>query len=171
MKINNLKKINDTTLAGTIYGKYISKSEEETEAIAKAVAESLKETDIIVLTGDLGSGKTKFVYGLAKHFGIENQVSSPTFTIVNEYILKKDYQSSKDIQHDIRNIYHFDVYRLKDYNDFIDSIGLEYFDNGLCIIEWGEILQDILPKNSIYINIERVVENENYREISICRNI
>ena len=80
--------------------KFISKSELDTKSFAKRLASILKQNNVIVLTGELGSGKTKFVEGFLEHFGLENEISSPTFTIVNEY--KKD-----EI-----NIYHFDVYRL-----------------------------------------------------------
>ena len=83
--------------------KYITNSEEETKKFAKEFAKKLKVGDVIVLTGDLGSGKTKFVEGVLSNFGLENEISSPTFTIVNEY--KKD---------DIKVIYHKDI--IKDEN-------------------------------------------------------
>ena len=138
---------------------YISKSESETEKIAYDFAKTLNNNSIIVLDGDLGAGKTKFVYGMAKFFNISNLVCSPTFTIVNEYPV-----TSSDL---INCIYHFDVYRLEGSDDFIDSIGTEYFEKGLCIIEWGNIIKDILPPNTIYINIKHVDSNENYRKITI----
>lgn len=145
--------------------KYISKSEKETENIAAKIAKNLNSNDIIVLTGDLGAGKTKFVYGVLKYFGIEGQLSSPTFTLVNEYTLGNNGKN-------IDKIYHFDVYRLKDVNEFIDSIGTDYFDDNLCIIEWGEMLKDILPERTIYISIKKLDENskgynENSREIEV----
>lgn len=140
---------------------YISKNELETEQIAYEFAKTLDNTSVIVLEGDLGAGKTKFVYGLAKYFNISNLVCSPTFTIVNEYPVTSSNKVS--------TIYHFDVYRLNDSTDFIDSIGTEYFENGLCIIEWGKIIYDILPENTLVISIERMPENENYRKISICK--
>lgn len=139
---------------------YISKSELETEKIAYEFAETLDNNSIIVLNGDLGAGKTKFVYGLAKYFNIANLVCSPTFTIVNEYPVNSNKVS---------NIYHFDVYRLTDSDDFIDSIGTEYFEKGLCIIEWGKIIQDILPPHTIYVNIEHIESNDNFRKITIYR--
>ena len=77
--------------------KYISKNEQDTIIFAENFAKNLSIGDIVVLSGDLGSGKTKFVEGILKHFGLENEISSPTFTIVNEY-------ASNNI-----NIYHFDV--------------------------------------------------------------
>lgn len=139
---------------------YISKSESETEEIAYEFAKSLNNNSVVVLDGDLGAGKTKFVYGLAKYFNISNLVCSPTFTIVNEYPVS----SSKNVN----TIYHFDVYRLSGSDDFIDSIGTDYFEKGMCIIEWGKIIQDILPENTIYVHIAHLTENDNYRKITIC---
>ena len=88
--------------------------------------------------GDLGSGKTKFTEGFLSFFGLDNEISSPTFTIVNEY--------SKDNL----NIYHFDVYRLNDIDEFYAIGGTEYFDHGICLIEWGELVESILTR---YIKI------------------
>lgn len=139
---------------------YISKSESETEEIAYEFAKSLNNNSVVVLDGDLGAGKTKFVYGLTKYFNISNLVCSPTFTIVNEYPVS----SSKNVN----TIYHFDVYRLSGSDDFIDSIGTDYFEKGMCIIEWGKIIQDILPENTIYVHIAHLPENDNYRKITIC---
>ena len=105
--------------------------------------------------GDLGSGKTKFTEGFLEFFGLDDEISSPTFTIVNEYC-KNDL-----------NIYHFDVYRLEDLDEFYAIGGTEYFDNGICIIEWGEIIQDALPKDYIHIRFERDDTNENIRILNI----
>ncbi len=138
---------------------YISKNELETKKIAYEFAKTLNNNSVIVLNGDLGSGKTKFVNGLAEYFKVSNLVCSPTFTIVNEYPVK---QSEK-----VSYIYHFDVYRLNGSDDFIDSVGTDYFDKGLCIIEWGNIIKDILPPNTIYISIERISSNDNFRKITI----
>ena len=134
---------------------YLSKSPEDTLAFAKNYAKDLKKDDVIVLTGDLGSGKTKFTEGILSYFGIENEISSPTFTIVNEYLANNF------------NIYHFDAYRLNNSNDFYNIGGDEYFNKGLCIIEWGEIIEDALPPHYIKISFERLPENESYREIII----
>ena len=123
--------------------KYISNSENYTKKLAKLFAQILKKGDILILSGELGSGKTKFTEGFLSYFNLENEISSPTFTIVNEY--KKD-----DI-----NIYHFDVYRLEDSSEFYEIGGEEYFDNGICIIEWGELIRDALPKDYIEIDFSR----------------
>lgn len=136
--------------------KFISKNELDTKNFAKKFASMLKPTDVVVLTGELGSGKTKFVEGFLSFFGLENEISSPTFTIVNEY--KKD-----DI-----NIYHFDVYRLEDSSEFYEIGGEEYFLNGICLIEWGELIKDVLPKNYIHITFEKDINNENIRTLNIA---
>ena len=137
--------------------KFISKSEQDTINFAENFANQLHKKDIIVLSGDLGSGKTKFVQGILKHFGLENEISSPTFTIVNEY------------DADICPIYHFDVYRLTDIDEFYAMGGEEYFENGICLIEWGEIIEDALPSNYIKITFSKNDDNDDYRELNIER--
>lgn len=132
-----------------------SKSEEDTKKFAKKFASQLKNNEIIVLLGDLGSGKTKFTEGILSYFGLENEISSPTFTIVNEY--KKENI----------NIFHFDVYRLEDSTEFYEIGGEEYFEKGICIIEWGEVIQDLIPRNYTKINFSRDSENPNYRILNI----
>lgn len=104
---------------------------------------------------NFGSGKTKFVQGVLKYFGLENEISSPTFTIVNEYISDKI------------NIYHFDVYRLADSDEFYAMGGDEYFSNGICLIEWGEIIEDILPKPYTKIIFKKDFDNPDFRELDI----
>ena len=135
---------------------FIPKSEEDTINFAKNLASKLETSDVIVLTGELGSGKTKFTEGFLSYFGLENEISSPTFTIVNEY----KSQSGQ-------NIYHFDVYRLSDTEEFYAIGGEEYFENGICIIEWGEIIKDALPPNYIHITFEKDETDENTRLLKI----
>lgn len=135
---------------------FISKSEADTLAFAKKLASKLNKSDIVVLTGELGSGKTKFTEGFLEFFGLEKEISSPTFTIVNEYNAENGL-----------NIYHFDVYRLSDTEEFYAIGGEEYFENGICIIEWGEIILDALPKDYIHITFEKNSENENERILKI----
>lgn len=132
-----------------------SNSEIETKEFAKKFASKLNQGDVLVLSGDLGSGKTKFTEGFLSYFGLEDEISSPTFTIVNEY-------HKNDI-----NIYHFDVYRLEDSSEFYAIGGDEYFDKGICIIEWGELIEDALPKNYIKIDFSKNSENENERILNI----
>lgn len=135
--------------------KFISKSEQDTIDFAYNLASKLHTGDIIVLSGELGSGKTKFTQGILKFFNLENEISSPTFTIVNEY------------NSDNQNIYHFDVYRLADSDEFYAIGGDEYFEKGICIIEWGEIIKDILPDNYIQIYFSKDETIENYRILDI----
>lgn len=135
--------------------KFIAKNEEDTKEFARKLASKLKPKDVVVLTGELGSGKTKFVEGFLSYYGLENEISSPTFTIVNEY--------NKD---DI-NIYHFDVYRLEDSSEFYEIGGEEYFESGICLIEWGELIEDALPKDYIHIVFDKDDENENMRVLEI----
>lgn len=134
---------------------YISHSAAETMNFAQNLASKLGIGDVIVLNGDLGSGKTKFTEGILKYFGLDNEISSPTFTIVNEY-------NTKDF-----NIYHFDVYRFADSSEFYAIGGEDYFSQGLCIIEWGTIISDALPDNYIEINFEKSDENDDYRLLKI----
>lgn len=133
----------------------ISNSEKDTIELGKKIAEKLKKGMVIVLTGDLGSGKTKLTEGILTYFGLEDEISSPTFTIVNEYNTPQ------------LNIYHFDVYRLADIDEFYAIGGEEYFEKGASIIEWGEMIEGALPQNYIKINFSRDLENENLRIIKI----
>lgn len=135
--------------------KYTSHSETETMDFAYNLASKLHVGDVIVLSGDLGAGKTKFTEGFLKHFNLDNEISSPTFTIVNEY-------KNKDI-----NIYHFDVYRLESSDEFYAIGGEEYFSSGICIIEWGELIQDALPNDYIHISFEKDLNDENLRILNI----
>lgn len=131
--------------------------EEETRKLAKEFAKQLTKQDVVVLTGDLGTGKTKFTEGILSYFDAEDQISSPTFTIVNAYETKQ------------MPIYHFDVYRLEDEEEFYAMGGEEYFGKGLCLIEWGERIQDCLPPSYIQVTIEKIEEQEEARNITICR--
>ena len=135
--------------------KIISNSEEETKLIGRKFAKDLKKGDVIVLTGDLGSGKTKFTEGVLQFFGLENEISSPTFNIVNEYV-------NRDV-----NVYHFDVYRLEDEDEFYAIGGEEYFEKGICLVEWGEMIESALPNKYTQISFSRNLNDENLREIVI----
>ena len=135
--------------------RFISKCEQDTIEFASKFASKLEKNDIVLLSGELGSGKTKFVQGVLKYFGLENEISSPTFTIVNEYNSEKV------------NIYHFDVYRLADVDEFYAMGGEEYFTQGICLIEWGEMIESILPPDYIKITFKKNEENEEYRELQI----
>lgn len=133
----------------------ILNSEKETIELGKKIASNLKKGDILVLTGELGSGKTKLTEGILTFFGLADEISSPTFTIVNEY------------QTENFPIYHFDVYRLSDSDEFLSIGGDEYFQKGASIIEWGEMIEDVLPKTYTKIIFSRDLENENKRIVTI----
>ena len=138
--------------------KFISHSEDETKQFAYKLASRLNIGDIILLVGDLGAGKTKFTEGLLSFWNLQDEISSPTFTIVNEY-------NTQNI-----NIYHFDVYRLSDVDEFFAIGGLEYFENGISIIKWGDIIEDIIPKDFIKITILKDENNLNLRTFDISPN-
>lgn len=134
--------------------KFVSNNEKETKDIGFNLASKLREKTVVILIGDLGSGKTKLIEGFLSFFGLEEEISSPTFTIVNEY-------SKNDL-----NIYHFDLYRLENLDEFYAIGGTEYFNNGICLIEWGEMIEPILTQY-IKINISKDEKNENIRYINI----
>lgn len=131
-----------------------STSIEETIAFARQFAASLKQGDIVRLEGDLGAGKTHFVKGVASHFGISQElVSSPTFTIIHEYEGELP-------------IFHFDCYRLKHEQEAIE-IGIEeyLYSDGISLIEWPEKIEELLPSNTIKVQLKHLSENK--REIVI----
>lgn len=138
-----------------IMSEFISKSENETIAFANDFAKKLNKNSIIILSGDLGSGKTKFTQGILKYYGLESEISSPTFTIVNEY-------NATNV-----NIYHFDLYRLEDIDEFYAMGGEEYLQNGICIFEWGEILEPELNVPYIKITFSRDNKNTEFRRLKI----
>ena len=137
---------------------YYSNSPEDTANIALEFAKTLVAGDVICMNGDLGVGKTAFVQALARELGIEEYLSSPTFTIVNCYEGKFP-------------LYHFDVYRIAD-SDEMYEIGYEeyVYGDGISVIEWAENISDILPEKRYEITIKKDYEKgENFREISIER--
>jgi len=122
----------------------VSDSPEETITIGKRIADSLSEGSVAALEGTLGSGKTYLVKGIAIGLGITENITSPTFTIINEYQGKK-----------FPIIYHIDAYRLSDERDFEDIGGLEIINsNGISLIEWSERIQKSLPAGSIKISLQ-----------------
>lgn len=134
--------------------RFISHSAEETANIAKQIAATLKCGDVVSLSGELGAGKTAFTKGVASYFGFSGDVTSPTFTLVNEY-------DGADI-----TLYHFDAYRLEKANtaelDWIDDY---LFGEGICLIEWAEFIAPILPENTVYVEISKLSETD--REIIV----
>ena len=134
---------------------YKSFNAEDTKAIAKKIATTAKPGDVYCLNGDLGAGKTHFAKGFAEGLGIEQTILSPTFTILNIYKGRLP-------------LYHFDVFRLKGAEEMYD-IGFEdyFFDDGVCLIEWSDIVEEMLPKNSINVNITKSDENDDLRIIEV----
>lgn len=134
--------------------KVISRSPMQTEEIAREFAETVSPGSVVSLYGGLGAGKTRFVRGFVKAFGISpDEVDSPTFTIINEY-------------HGETPIYHFDFYRLDDVREAIEIGAEEYFyGDGVCLIEWPERISGLLPSDCI--NITLTIKGKTTREISI----
>ncbi len=132
--------------------RFKTNSIDETKELGRMLAKYLKKGDIVVLNGELGSGKTALVTGFMSFFNRENDISSPTFTIVNEHELSDD-----------EKLFHFDVYRLENEDEFYAIGGEEYFEKGISFIEWGERIANALPKCYLEIQIEKEEENENVR--------
>lgn len=132
---------------------YFSHSTEDTKKLGMTFANFLSKGDTIVLSGDLGAGKTMFVSGFLSYYGKENEVASPTFTIVNEHNLTNEL-----------TLYHFDVYRFDFEDEFTAIGGEEFYDKGICIIEWGEKIKNLLPKEFLEIIISK--ENNDSRHIT-----
>lgn len=130
----------------------VTKSPQETEYIGKRIASFLSPGDIISLTGDLGAGKTLFVQGIAKGLGIEQMVTSPTFTIIQEYDEGKI------------PLYHMDVYRIEDPLE-MEDIGYEeyFYGEGVTCVEWGNLILELFPKEHLKIHITHL---EDGREMS-----
>lgn len=120
----------------------ILKNEKETQAFGAEFAARLEPNSVVALTGDLGAGKTTFSKAVAKGLGISETITSPTFTIVAEY------ESGR------LPLYHFDVYRVSD-EDELFEIGFEdYFrKGGVCLIEWADLVEDLLPEDAIRITL------------------
>ena len=132
-------------------------SPEETFAVGEKLGKEAKAGAVYTLNGDLGVGKTVFTQGVAKGLEIDEPVNSPTFTIVQIY------------EEGRMPFYHFDVYRIGDIEE-MDEIGYEYYfyGEGLCIIEWAELILEIIPKHARKITIEKDLEKGfDYRRITI----
>ena len=132
-------------------------SPEDTFALGKSIGEKAQPGQIYTLEGDLGTGKTVFTQGLAAGLGITEPVNSPTFTIVQVY------------EEGRLPLYHFDVYRIADVSE-MDEIGYEeyFFSDGVCLIEWGTLIEELLPDSTITITIEKDLQKGfDYRKITI----
>ena len=134
-------------------------SPQETKELGKKMAERAKPGDVFTLVGDLGVGNTVFTQGIAEGLGIDEPVNSPTFTIVQEY------ESGR------MPFYHFDVYRIGDPEE-MDEIGFDdyIYGDGLCLIEWADLIEEILPDKRTKILIEKDLERGfDYRRITVTQ--
>ncbi len=137
--------------------RFATNSYKETYELGKSLASSAKPGQVYCLTGDLGVGKTVFTQGFAKGLGIDEPINSPTFTIVQVY------------EEGNLPFYHFDVYRIGDVSE-MDEIGYEdyFFGEGVCLIEWAELISEILPDEYTQITIMKNLDKGfDYREIVI----
>ena len=132
--------------------KFISNSLDDTKKLGIELAKILKKGDLVILNGDLGSGKTALVTGFMSYYKKDDEVSSPTFTIVNEHVIDNSL-----------SIFHFDVYRLNDVDEFYAIGGDEYFDKGITFMEWGDNVKSALPKEYLEIEIHKSSKDENVR--------
>lgn len=138
---------------------YETYSAEETRALGRKIGETALPGDVYTLVGDLGVGKTVFTQGIAEGLGITESVSSPTFTIVQIY------------EEGRMPFYHFDVYRIGDPEE-MDEIGYEdyFYGDGLCMIEWANLIEELLPDTRYDVTIEKDLERGfDYRRITISR--
>ena len=135
----------------------VSNSVKETQSFASKFAYKMENGTVIALIGDLGSGKTTFTQGFAKGLGIDQHIGSPTFKLVSEYIGSK------------YKLYHADCYRLKNSNDFLNFGGENLLIpiDGITIIEWADIIKEILPEHTIIINFYRIKKDLNHRVLKI----
>ena len=132
---------------------FITNSPEETEALGAALGRALQPGTVIAFTGDLGAGKTAFTRGIARGLGIRDIVTSPTYTIVNEYLSGR------------LPLFHFDMYRLRSAEDLWDIGWDDYLErSGICAVEWSENVRDAL-ENPVTVRIEKLGEDS--RRITI----
>ena len=134
---------------------FLSHSTQETEAIGEELAQKLRGGDVLAFTGSLGMGKTAFTRGLARGLGCRGRVTSPTLTIVNEYEGRTP-------------LFHFDMYRLGS-SDELFGIGWDDYlaRGGVCAVEWSERVSDPLPEDTIFVDIARTDEHEDWRTITV----
>ena len=134
---------------------YLSHSAEETEAIGEALGRQLQGGSVVAYRGGLGMGKTAFTRGLARGLGCRGRVTSPTFTIVNEY-------------NGTTPLFHFDMYRLEDEDALFDIGWDDYLERGgVCAVEWSENVESALPADTVYVTIRRDEDHEDWRHITV----
>ena len=166
--ISQLKKDNNNISSNNSFT-LITSSPEETFMAGKEISEHLSPGSVIALSGALGSGKTQLAKGIASGLGITENITSPTYTIINEYRLAGE-QRTRTFGSENREItfYHIDVYRLDNEKDFEDIGGEEIlYSDGICVIEWSERIAKLLPEDCINISIE--VTGDFSRVIQVTR--
>nr|WP_143290239.1 tRNA (adenosine(37)-N6)-threonylcarbamoyltransferase complex ATPase subunit type 1 TsaE [Caloramator proteoclasticus] len=132
---------------------FVTNNERETFELGYKIGAKLKKGDVISLNGDLGAGKTHLTKGIAAGLGVDDYITSPTFTIVNEYMGRLPF-------------YHFDVYRIDDIYEMYEIGFDEYlYGDGVCVVEWGDMVEELLPKDKIYIYIKKL--DDSIREVQI----
>ena len=129
----------------------------DTQFLAQKLVEKTKVGSVVALIGNLGTGKTTFTQGFARAIGVNERVGSPTFKLVSEYKGKDHW------------LYHIDAYRLEGVNDFLKIGGEEYLrpEKGFTLIEWADLIADVLDDNIISVNLSRIKDNSNARRIDI----
>ena len=134
---------------------YITNNPQETEDVGAALAAGLEPGAVVAFTGDLGAGKTAFTRGLARGLGCTGRVTSPTFTVVNEYEGRLP-------------LFHFDLYRLEGEDALYDVGWEDYLDRGgVCAVEWSERAEAALPRETVWVSIRRCAESGDWRRITI----
>jgi len=146
-----------------MFGSHISKSESETIQIAMNFAKLLLPGDIVALIGPLGSGKTLFIQAVCKYFKVEEIVTSPTFTIMNQY---SGYIANNEF-----NLIHIDLYRIKNQEELIELGFNELLEtpNSIFLVEWADKVIDLLSPPYYIVEFKNVEENENHRILFISR--
>ena len=135
---------------------YLTHNETETEALGARLASVLPSGAVVAYQGGLGMGKTAFTRGLARGLNYKGRVTSPTFTIVNEY------------EGGRLPLFHFDMYRLADAGALFDIGWEDYLDRGgVCAVEWSEQVADAMPEDTVYVTITRCPDADNWRTITI----
>lgn len=135
---------------------FLTRGEAETEELGRRLAERLSPGAVVAYRGDLGVGKTAFTRGLARGLGCRERVTSPTFTIVNEY------------EGGRLPLFHFDLYRLEGAEDLFGIGWDDYLDRGgVCAVEWSERAEEALPPETVWVTLCRCPENENWRTAAV----
>lgn len=136
----------------------LSKSSKQTYELGIELSKRLKEGDVVSVYGELGAGKTRIIQGICKGFDVKERVTSPSFTLINEYSGKY-------------KVFHFDFYRINSVPEAVDIGCIEYFySDGVCLIEWPEKIEEIIPENAVRITLEYHNERKNWRKVQIHVN-